>query len=350
MRWKQALLATLMLTMVSTTTAQERFERSASTPRATEIPTEGFWPTRKMMERIIDRIVDQMVKHYDLDDEQSRLTRELFKARYPEYLNENRAEIQSLLNQYFEALLNDEAPDPEEVAEWALRAQPVLAGLGEMTHETMDVMREYFNDDQTVMLDAELTAFDAGLRMAQNKLSVWADGGYDPETEWIRPPKENRAGGSAAEQPPEDEAPDDERQTVTTSAPEDEWTVYTRRFIERYQLNDEQRQKAFQILRRQQEARDRYLRRKVDEMAQVTRLLTEAATEEDRQASLRAYEQLNAPVNQIFQRLQERLETLPTRAQRKAAEEAGLTAENHAPAEPLTVQPTEAPRESPPRP
>ena len=333
MRWKGILAGVTTIVVIAVGAAGQYAEQPPE--RATAIPTEGFWPTQKMMDRIIDRIVDQMSKHYDLDENQNELTRDLLGARYPEFLKENRAEIQTLLNQYFEALLNDEPPAPEEVAEWAAHVQPLLAKFGEVTHEVTESMREYMSDDQTVMLDAETAAFDAGLTMARNKLSVWANGGYDPETEWIHPPP------NQDDPDDRDVAPDNEEEQPaedTDAGPLDEWGVYTLRFVERYQLTDEQRQKAFTILRRQQEARDRYLRRKVDEMSRVTKVLSEAETEEERQAALAAYERLNAPVDRIFQQLKERLDTLPTRAQRRDAAERGPSDTQPAASEPVATE------------
>jgi len=318
MRWNRILGGvTTIIVVASGGVAQD----SGATPeRATEIPTAGFWPTPKMMDRIIDRIVDQMIKHYDLDENQIELTRDLIGSRYPEFLTENRAEIQTLLNQYFEALLNDEPPLPEEVAEWAVRVQPMLAEFGEVTHEVTESMREYLGDEQVVMLDAETAAFNAGMTMVQNKMSVWVEGGYDPETEWIHPPKDRDESEGAAEDAEVEYVEELETEEVEPG-PVDEWALYTQRFVERYQFNDEQKQKAYAILRRQQEARDRYLRRKVDEMTRVTKILSESETEQERQAAQASFERLNAPVDRIFEQLKERLDTLPTRAQRRAAAE-----------------------------
>lgn len=302
--------------------AASAFGQNADDPpeRATTIPTAGFWPTDRMMDRIIDRITDKMGKHYTFDDDQAETTRELFRANYPTFLNENRAEIQTLMNEYFEALLNKEPPSIEEVADWAQRVQPLLAEFGEVTHEVTEGMREYMTDEQTTMLDAETAAFETGLQFAQNKLSAWSAGGYDPETEWIYSKEEyddeeRERARAAGEQGKADEQPE----AVAASAPKDEWTIYTEKFIRRYELNVEQKQKAFTFLRRQQESRDRYLQRKTDEMGRVSKVLKEAETEEDRQAALALYEKLNAPVDRMFQTLKDRLDTLPTRAQRKAA-------------------------------
>lgn len=322
---KARLIRTLAVVMLATTALAQNadeYDEDQRPRRATKIPTEGFWPTQKMMDRFIDRITSGMADEYNFDDSQLEMTRALFKTQFPEFLNENRAEIQTLLNQYFEALLDDAPPSIEDVAEWAGRVQPLMAEFGEVCDEVTAGMREYVNDDQIVMLDAQYVAFQTGLKMAQNKLAVWADGGYDPETEWIHSSSNRRAR--------EEREVAEEAKAAANPPPKDEWTIYTERFIKRYQLNDEQKQKAFTILRHQQEARDRYLHRKAEEMAGVTKLLTEAETEEARAASLEAYNRLNAPVDRIFQQLKDRLDTLPTRAQRKAAAEAGLEDEEEA--------------------
>jgi hypothetical protein len=327
--------ALTVATLVTAGLAQDIGERDEARPRrAEQIPTEGFWPTQKMMERMIDRITSGIAGEFNFDDSQLELTRDLFKARFPEFLNANRAEIQTLLNQYFEALLNDDPPAVEEVAEWAARVQPLMTEFGDVCTEVNESMREYLNDDQMVMLDAQYVTFQTGLRMVQNKLAVWADGGYDPETEWIH--RDSRRGSRAEREAAEREADEAE---AAPPPPKDEWTIYTEQFIERYELNDEQKQKAFTFLQRQQEARDRYLRRSADEMARVTKLLTEAETEEARTASLEAYQRLNAPVDHLFEQLKERLETLPTRAQRKAAIEAGRVTEEEAERRPTPESP-----------
>ncbi len=310
----------LMLLVLAAAAPGQPAERQDRPKKATEIPSAGFWPTRKMLDRMIDRVTEEMANHYEFDEEQLRLTREVIKARFPKFLNDNRAEIQTLMNQYFEALLDDQPPSVEAVAEWAQRLQPLVEEFGGVCHEITDDMAEFLTEDQQDMLSAELTAFDTGLRMAQAKLSVWATGGYDPETEWIR--------SSSSARPDIEEARriDKERRARGKNGDAssdgnltDEWAIYTERFIEQYQLNDEQRQKAYAFLRRQQEARDRYLRRKSAEMVRVTKTLEAAETPEQREAALAEYKKINAPIERMFQMLKDRLDTLPTRAQRRVA-------------------------------
>jgi hypothetical protein len=314
-------------------------------PRVTEIPTEGFWPTDTMLDRIFDRISDEMADHYSFDDEQMMLTRQLLKERIPTWLKENRAEIQTLTNQFIEAQLYEQPPEVDGVASWSQRVLPLLDDFSDVVVGMTDEMRDYMTDDQQLQLEAELAGFETGVSMVSNKLGIWADGGYDPESEWLPPGKERRERErqedreideaveqakrevlEGAEPPSEleslgyvDSSPKATSMPSRTSEPPDEWTQYTLDFVKRYQLNDEQQQKAMQFLRGAREQRDAYLRGKSEQLARVQALLVAAKDESERAAALEEFEELNAPVNRRLQQLKDRLNTLPTRAQRKAA-------------------------------
>jgi hypothetical protein len=82
----------------------------------------GFWPTPLMLERILDRVAENMGRIYDMDEEQLEQTRQVLRETFPKWLKENRAEIMELTNQFFEAQLHDEPPDPEMVTGWAQAA------------------------------------------------------------------------------------------------------------------------------------------------------------------------------------------------------------------------------------
>jgi len=106
------------------------------------------------------------------------------------------------------------------------------------------------------------------------------------------------------------------------------WEAYVREFIGRYQLNAEQRQKSWGILRSCQEQGDAHVNKHKSELDRLDqrikalpnlkgeeRVKGEAQIKRDRQRLLK-------PLDDIFERqLKPRLDKLPTRAQRKAAEE-----------------------------
>ena len=112
----------------------------------------------------------------------------------------------------------------------------------------------------------------------------------------------------------------------------DRWTIYTEEFIDRYELNDEQQQKAFTFLRRQQERRDAFLKHSAPEMEKVTAQLQNARNGRGPPGPhSKPTKGLSGPVDRLFAQLQERLETLPTRAQRRDAVAAGRVSEEDAP-------------------
>jgi hypothetical protein len=125
-----------------------------------------------------------------------------------------------------------------------------------------------------------------------------------------------------------DDAPHDARTDApdARSEREAEWERYTRDFIARYHLDDGQSQKAFGILRECQEEANQYLLRhksQLDQLREKTRKLAKADSPDGDELNAIRQERakLRQPLDEIFERqLKPRLEKLPTRAQRAAAE------------------------------
>lgn len=104
------------------------------------------------------------------------------------------------------------------------------------------------------------------------------------------------------------------------------WRQYTEEFILRFALDEDQRQRARQILADCENRGSDYLTRNHERFADATRDLEEARRAGARDERLRIRERLNdllAPLDRIFDDvLKPRLERLPTRAQRDAADAA----------------------------
>jgi hypothetical protein len=118
-------------------------------------------------------------------------------------------------------------------------------------------------------------------------------------------------------------------QPVARSAPafETEWERFTHEFIVRYELNADQTEKAWTICRECQARGSAYVRAKQHDFdsnaAEFERLrITTAGDAEALRAHAEARRvELLAPLQVMFdQQLRPRLDALPTRAQRKAAE------------------------------
>jgi len=345
------------------TPPDDRYDEEGRPKRATEIPKEGFWPTRLMAERMFDRIVDEMANEYEFDEEQKAVVRETFGRNMLEFMDTNRAEIQTLMNQFFEAQFNDGPPEVDDVAFWSQRVLPLVEEFRGVADRITGDMREVMTDDQAARLDTEYAAFQAGLTLVTNKLGSWAEGNYDPETEWItdRSERQRREAEEQARMEAEMEraraqagGPDAEEALARANAAEararalaegnqrggrpttratDEWEQWVDKQIERYEMNEEQQQKARLILRAKQEERDQYLERKADDLAKAKAALAEAQSDDARKAAAEAQARLNAPVERMFEQLRDKVGTLVTRDQRRrAAEREAAAAPTDAPA------------------
>jgi len=109
---------------------------------------------------------------------------------------------------------------------------------------------------------------------------------------------------------------------------EGQWEAYVREFIQRYQLDEAQSQKAYAILRECQDQARGYMSRRRADFDRLDERLKSINNEPDKTKALQEIQQqrlkLLEPVGRIFEKqLKPRLERLPTRAQRQAAEAAG---------------------------
>ena len=107
-----------------------------------------------------------------------------------------------------------------------------------------------------------------------------------------------------------------------------EWEEYTKRMIHRYRLNSEQRQRAWAVLRKCQELAQRHLGRQkeqIERVDQLTSQLKESTGQERRKQEAEIQDlrrRIMEPIDKIFEtQLKPRLDKLPTRAQREAAEQ-----------------------------
>jgi hypothetical protein len=113
------------------------------------------------------------------------------------------------------------------------------------------------------------------------------------------------------------------------ATPESAWEKYVREFITKYQLNDEQTQKANAVLEDCQAQAERYKIGRKEQIERLDKQIEELKESKDKNKAKQLAEltekrkSMLEPIDQIFERqLKPRLERLPTRAQRRAAEAA----------------------------
>ena len=326
-------------------------------------PEGSIWPSPRLIDLFLRKVAADMANDYGFDEYQRDEAERVLRERIGKFLEENRPQLEKLVTEFLEAQVADEPPDPQFVAEWAKRAQPLLAKAHDLLYDVADDMRDFMTDEQQIQLDGYLAAFDVGVEMTQKRLQRWAAGEFDPQTEWVGNPQarkldrqrrremyqrmeqarsevlqqyegggEAAAGGGLA--PGERaRAGAEARKARQARGATDAWERYVEQFIARYQLDAQQQQKARLFLRRQREARDTYLARKAGQMERIEKLYKQAKTPEQVQQAEAEYKKLMAPVERMFEVLKSKLETLPTRAQRRAAAKREIE-EKPAPAKP----------------
>lgn len=336
-------LVPLLLTLCATACALAQVTPDPEPPdRPQVVPTEGFWPTRLMVQRWIDRMAEEFAEEYELDPDQQDQVRRLWQERFPAWLNQNRAAIMHVTNELIEAVLIEQEPTAEAVADWARRVKPILSGFSELVEKSAEEMKPLLTEDQALRLDNDLEMFRYGLGNVNERLDTWIAGGFDPENEWpyrvaereAREAVERRAEAERdAALPDHDAAVAAAGETAPSAASrpvsqpaareeeKDEWTLYTEKFIARYRLSAEQEQKARLFLRQARDGRRDYLNRRRREHEALQAAVREAATEEQRAAAKEKLAGFEKPLERMFERLKEKLDTLPTRAQRKEAAE-----------------------------
>ncbi|MGE3181939.1 MAG: hypothetical protein AB7N71_09930 [Phycisphaerae bacterium] len=314
---------------------------------ATEVPSDGFFPTPRMIELIIDRATGEMSKQLEFDSEQLDYVRTVVKSRIPQWLQLHKAEIKTLSNQYFEAILDENPPTGERVSAWSDRVLPLVDGFQQVLETSVEDMAPVLTEDQMLILEGDMAALRVGISFVRSKLELWREGGYDPEVDWPHgarfnemeraeqqvltqaqkdaraevlgyEPGSKSAGDAARATHLEDQPAAKQAPTTQPVGATDEFDRYVEDFIRHYQLNAEQTESAGRFLREAKRQRDRYQTMKVEEFRKVEARLSAAEASEIPEIRTQ-YEKLRAPIERYFQQLKDRLDKLPTRAQRKAA-------------------------------
>lgn len=303
----------------------------AAPAQTTAPPNPDCFPSPKLIQNAVNRLVDEMARQYNLDIDQAEQTRQIFSEAFPAWFEQNRGAVMQLVNEYLEAVTDNHPPSAQDASDWAARALPLVNEFAGMMRGSTDQMRGFLNDDQTMMLDSEMSVFNVSMGFVNQTLARWNDGGYRPEIEWPGSPDfehyaDNREAeidaaiaDARGEAPKAAEGQPARQAKPAPAAAKDEWTIYVENFVARYKLNEDQQNSAKQALRQAFSERDSYLSRKSEELDRVARQLQNAKTPEQRDSVRKAYEKLNEPIEGQFARLKEKLDKLPTRAQRAAA-------------------------------
>jgi len=366
------------------------------------------------IDALLDNHARFLARRYNLTAEQDAFTQALLRQKTEAFLAKHREELFDLVDRLVEVRAGGEIAQ-QELINWGRRALPlyeeaktlIIEGNNEWRQILTEEQRRTHDEDLREMYDSFATTESQLQRIVSGQMTVEefrhgpgrqvpqrsataapaapppqptatvtdttppVAGQVAPPTTVTRPPQEVRQlpdrrsaapgatspaapigpGAAAARQPP----------TVYPAGvdPLSQWEAYVRDFIQRYQLDEAQTARANAILKECQEAANRLIERRKAEFERIDKQLQELS-QSPSPDKIKQLTELNErrnkllePINEIFEKqLKPRLEKLPTRAQKQAAEQSGRPGPNKSPtpARPPTPLPRPQPTPPPPQP
>jgi hypothetical protein len=287
--------------------------------RPGDAPLEGLWPSKKLMELMLQRWAEEVSEDYQLDEPTREKVREKTVKRWMKFLDDNRHEIQPLVNEFIEMRMELKPPEKERVRRWAERAMPMFDKFREQIKEGASEFSQLLPPLKRAKFELESLQFKAGLHLAEGKLKQWKEGDFKEDEFW-EPRRSDRRRRRAEREGRSAEA-------ETKPAPQDQivaelkgWEEYVAEFIRQYDLDEGQRTTAASFL---SEMKDRALahrdRRKEDILRLEVKITGHSGTKEELEVVKQELVELYGPIDALFAELKERLDRLPTPAQREAA-------------------------------
>jgi hypothetical protein len=135
---------------------QQPAAEAAEPPSEAEAAPAGLWPTERIVELTVRRWAMQAAQEYELTDEQHRQVEARMLERWPKFLQENRRELQPLVNEFFEARLGLDPPSREQVQDWASRALPVLEKIQEQIEDGIEDIGPLLSAPQRAKFEAKV--------------------------------------------------------------------------------------------------------------------------------------------------------------------------------------------------
>lgn len=243
------------------------------------------FPPGQIDERF-DAFCDAMVERYKLDAQQ-RQTLHAIATRdaWASFLRHARP----LLPIAREVIATRAAGDPftaEQVARWCKIVEPMARDMRRQLDRSAAEFARSLRPDQRGRFDRDLVATRRRVDQRMTMMSEWQKGTWRPQDWGLQ---NDPIHAAVIENAAQANAPTTRNVPAPAQGDADDWTVYVTNFIVRYGLDDDQQVTAQSIL---EEVRDR------------------ARSKADREARA-----------ELFEELKRRLDAIPTRAQRRAADD-----------------------------
>lgn len=267
----------------------------------------------------LDALTELVGDRYLLDEGQKASFQALLMREAFDAFRENAPRILQYAPEALAARAAGEPFTPQQVARWTKLASPVFRDVRKRFERASREFVAELDPDQRELVQADLEASVRRLNDVERMSREWMQGKWSA-ADWglERDPIQNPDGGAEAlaEADHESEAVDAPGSSAAAPAPasrpapagedlRDPWALYVKEFILRYQLDDEQQQRAwlyYHDARRRAEI--------IGAHGAVAGSRPSGAAPTRREADL----------ERLFESLKRRLDRLPTRGQRKLAE------------------------------
>lgn len=232
---------------------------------------------------------------------------------------------------------------PEQVAHWTRLAEPVFVDARKSMNRAAKDFMEELDPEQRELLQLDLDAANKRMSGIEHMAENWKRGGWDPHDWGMEDdPIQNRGREQAAtgaegaansnaaraagqggvrasetpEAPPREARPKPSKPKLEPTA-DDAWARYVKAFILKYALDNEQQQRAWIFYRHAKERDGIFAKRYDRNMKRLGGKTGTVDSESSRAALKKESERRVRESDRIFGQLKQRLERLPTRAQRK---------------------------------
>ena len=276
-------------------------------------PLLGMWDIKTMT----DQACVNIAKRYNLAPDQEVFTRALMAKNVKTWLSKHGKTFEKLLPEILKnGLAANEPPPPEMVKSWAARAKPMFDDAKSFILEGNKDWAEILNEDQKRIHQFDLEQMEPQFKAMDDQFARWEEGKWQ-KGDFIFPQA----------QPANPQVADDP--AVVNPPREHFWKIYVDRYIERFNLNDAQKESAYGILADCRARATKYRESHQKEIDDATENMQEMARKKDTKGLAQSREELgvlNKPISDLFTELKTRLEKLPTEAQKGQYEE-GLAAQ-----------------------
>ncbi len=293
---------------------------------------------------------DALGERYNLTEEQRLTLEQMALDRATAIFQKNHENIMGYAMEAIQVRAAGEPFNAQQVARWAQLAQPVLADARKSIFEGAEEFSKTLSPEQREQVEADLQSARKRLERVEAMRAEWAAGEWEPE-HWgldndpiqngekimerhrlaeaggaAPPPQgtheaqgaQGRARGESSPMPesaPNADGAERGGRKPTASAPaDDEWTRYVNSFITKYGLDPDQQQRAWQFhaqaRQRAEQIELRHGPRKPAPRGRRGNAASQDTTNDDVSGRL---------LDATFEQLKNRLQRLPTRAQRRAA-------------------------------